>query len=90
MKSKEIVELVVAVLILAIAGYVVYKIVVPSSPSSSGASHTVTYVQVTPVDPNFDSNSLNELGDSSKVRDFYSPPDLSSGLNNSQPFGPLQ
>lgn len=86
MKTKQIVQLVVAILILAIASYIVYALAVPNK----GGGKTVTYVKVTPIDPNFDTTSLNQLSNSSNVRDFYNPPNLNSGLNNSQPFGPLQ
>ncbi len=88
MKTKELVQLIVAVLIFIIAGYIIYSVLVPQK--SSGSNKGVSYTKVTPVNPNFSQTDLSNLGDSTKVRDFYNPPDLNNGLNNSQPFGPLQ
>ena len=83
-KTKQIVELVIALLVFLIAAYFIYQLLSPKS-SSKSSGETVTVV--TPLTTTFDSNTLQDLSDNNKSRDFYSPPDLKSGLNNPQPFG---
>ena len=84
MKTKDIIELVAAVLIFVVAGYFIYTMLAPK-PSSSAPAATI--VEVTPIDPNFDQGALQSIGDPSQTRDFYTPPNLQSGLGNTQPFG---
>ncbi|HSX41017.1 MAG TPA: hypothetical protein VLF21_00025 [Candidatus Saccharimonadales bacterium] len=86
MKQKEIVQLMVAIVILALAGLVLFSIFGPKSSNPEA----LTYTKVTKLDTEFDQTTMNHLSDSSKSRDFYVDPDLKSGLNNSQPFGPLK
>ncbi len=84
MKTKDIVELVIALLIFLVAAYFIYTLLTPKH-SSKGSTATVT--QVTPLATNFDSSNLQTLTDTSQTQDFYTPPDLHSGLGNAQPFG---
>lgn len=87
MKRKELIQLVVAVIILVAAGSLIYS---QLAPQKSAASSVPTVEKITPINSSFDQNSLTTITDTSKVRDFYQQPDLSSGLGNPAPFGPLQ
>lgn len=87
MKQKEIIQLLVAVVILAVAGTIIYSFFFPNKGS---ASKTVTYTKVTPINTDFSQEALSQLTNSSKSRDFYNAPDLKSGLGNTAPFGPLR
>ncbi len=85
MKPKEITQLIVAIVIFAIAGFLIYSQLGPKSGGKDGKG--VSVEKVTKIPSGFNDQSLSVIGDSSRVRDFYSPPDLGSGLGNSQPFG---
>lgn len=85
MKRKEIVQLLVAVVILVIAGYVIYLNFGPKGDSKN----QLTYEKITPINPNFDDQALQQLTDIN-VKDFYAPPDLKSGIGNPQPFTPIK
>ena len=87
MKSKEVIQLGVAVVILAIAGYFIYTFLVPQK---SSASKKPTYEKITPLSADFDQDTLSNLSDSNKYHDYYTDPDLKNGLGNSQPFGTLR
>ena len=88
MKTKEILQLCVAAVVIAISGYIIFAQISPKS--KTGAKTQPTIEKVTPIATDYDSKSLDRLADNSKVRDFYNPPDLKNGLGNSQPFGPLR
>ena len=87
MKTKDIVQLTVAVVIFAIAGWLIYG---QLAPKKTGGAKGETIVKVTPIPADFDQDTLATLGDATKTRDFYTAPDLKSGLGNNQPFGPLR
>ena len=84
MKTKDIVELVVALIIFLVAAFFIYHLLAPKSGSKTS---TATATEVTPLATDFDSNSIQSLTDTSQVKDFYNPPDLHSGLGNPEPFG---
>jgi len=85
MKSKGVVELGVALLIFLVAAYLIYTLLAPKSGTGQNAATTVT--QVTPLATDFDSTTLQTLSNTGQTKDFYSAPDLQSGLGNNQPFG---
>lgn len=87
MKRKELVQLVVAIVILVAAGSLIFSQLTPKKSLQSKSS-VPTIEVITPIAPNYDQNALSTLTDTSKNRDFYQQPDLSSGLGNSAPFGP--
>jgi hypothetical protein len=87
-KTKDILQLTVALVIFVVAGYLIYLQVVPASKRSS--KNPPTYEKITPVPASYDQTALNRLSDSSQIRDFYTVPDLHSGLGNTEPFGPLR
>lgn len=76
--------LVVAVLILLVAGYIVMTQVLPK-PASSGQGTQVEVVGE--IKPDFDQAALDQLSDASKIRDYSVPLDLQTGLNNAAVFG---
>ena len=83
MKSKDILYLVLAVIILLVAAYIgVTKL--GSKPSSSTKGTQVEVVGSIPS--NFDDTAKSQLNDPTQVKDFASPVDF-SGLNNTSPFG---
>jgi len=89
MKPKEIIQLVVALVIFAIAGVVIYLQVGPKSGGQQ-AQQAPTITVVTMVEPGYNQEALQKITDSSKIRDYYQAPDLKSGLGNTQPFAPLR
>ena len=86
MKRKEMMQLVVAVVILAAAGFLIFSQLQPAK-SSTGKAKVATIPKITPINPNYDSSTISYLNDPTKNRDFYQAPDLNSGLGNPQPFG---
>jgi hypothetical protein len=89
-KTKDIVQLSVALVIFAVAGYLVYLQVGPKSDKTTAAASAPVYEKITAIPEDFNQDALGKLSDPSKARDFYTRPDLKTGLDNSQPFGPLR
>jgi hypothetical protein len=83
MKQKDIVYLGLAAVIFLVVGYVGYTQFVPKKAASS----TVQAEVVGTIPSSLDSTALTMLGNTSLVKDFNSPVDL-TGLNNTAPFGP--
>ena len=82
MKQKDVRYLLVAVVILLVAGYIVYLNLMPKSSAEQGVKVDI----VGTIDDSLYSEGLHQLTDTSKVKDFSSPVDL-NGLNNVAPFG---
>jgi hypothetical protein len=82
-KQKDIVYLVLAVVILLVAGYVGYAQLAPKKASSK----TVEVEKVGVIPSELDANGLARIQDPAKVKDFSSPVDL-TGLGNAAVFGP--
>ncbi len=82
MKQKDLIYLVVAVVILLVAGYIVYLNVMPKSSAAEGVKVDI----VGTIDDKLDRDGLAQLTDTSKVKDFSSPVEF-TGLNNPAPFG---
>lgn len=87
MKTKEMIQAVVAVMVLVAAGYLIYSQLVPKKPKSASVA---TIHKITPIEPSFNEDGLRRIGDSSQVRNFYTAPDLQNGLGNTHPFTPVQ
>ena len=86
MKRKDATMLVVAVLILLVAGYIVStQILKPKAGSSAKAGVPVEVVGSIPS--SLDSSELGVLGDTSKTQDFTPNVDLTTGLGSGAPFG---
>ena len=85
MKKKDIIYIVVAVAVLAIAGLFLYS---KSSAGKGAASKTATAEVIDPISSTFDATALRQLQDPSVAQNFAVKIDL-SGLGNSSPFGPL-
>ena len=82
MKQKDLVYLVVAVVILLVAGYVVYTNLMPKSTTDTGVK-----VDIVGIIPNkMNSEGQTKLTDPAISKDFSSPIEF-SGLNNPAPFG---
>ncbi|MDF2461562.1 MAG: hypothetical protein K0S68_965 [Candidatus Saccharibacteria bacterium] len=82
MKTKDVVLLLVAVVILLGAGYLGYTQLMPKS-----ADKKTTEVDVIGKIPSgFNDEAMAQLTDDSKVVNFNSPVDL-TGLGNTKPFG---
>jgi hypothetical protein len=82
MKTKDIVLLLLAVVILLGAGYIGYTQLVPKK--SAGKTAEVDVIGKIPS--GFNDEAMAQLTDPSKVVNFNSPVDL-SGLGNAKPFG---
>lgn len=85
MKKKELVQLVIALVIIAIAGFLLFQQFGPK-----GEAKPLTYEKITPIEPDFNQEALRALNDGSKTKNFYTAPDLKSGVGNSSPFAPLR
>lgn len=88
MKTKEVIQLMVALLIFAIAGYLIFMQVAPK-PAEGADPNKLTYEKITPIEAEFDSEALRNLTNAASVKDFYLPPDLKSGVGNNKPFTPV-
>lgn len=82
MKTKDIVYLVLAVLILLVAGYVGVTRLGKKPSSAAGVQVEV----IGTIPSSFDGTALNQLNDPTQVKDFSTPVDF-SGLGNTSPFG---
>jgi hypothetical protein len=76
--------LLLAVVILLVAGYLGYTQLVPHK--STGNKNAQVEV-VGSIAPNFDGTAMSALTDGSKVRDFSQNLDLTTGLGNQAVFG---
>lgn len=85
MKQKDIVYMVLAAVILLVAGYIAYTQLVPQKASSSKKAVEVEKVGMIPRE--LDKDGMARLRDESKVKDYSSPVDL-NGLGNKAIFGP--
>jgi len=82
-KTKEIVYLIAAVAIFGVVGYLIATQLVPQQTSSS----KTTIVEVVgPIESSFESATLSTLKGVDN-KDFYSRPDLATGLGNQAVFG---
>lgn len=88
MKRKEFIQLGVAVVILFAAGILIYTSLAPKKGTSASEKYTVEKVKM--IDADFDEEGLQQISNNSKVRDFYTEPDLGSGLGNQQPFNTVK
>lgn len=84
MKSKDMVMLVVAAVIFLVCGYVAYT---QLSPKKSNTSKAVQVEVIGSIPSQMDASGASWLNDTSKVQDYDSPINLTSGLNNTAPFG---
>ena len=82
MKKKDLIYLMIAVVILLVAGYVVYANLVPKSTSDTG----VKVDKIGAISGTLNSDTLSGFADKATARDFSSPVEF-SGLGNTAPFG---
>ena len=83
MKQKDLIYLLLAVVILLVAGYVVYTNLMPQS-NNAKAEVKVDVVGTIPAE--VDPAGIADLTNPAKTKDFSSPVEF-SGLNNAAPFG---
>jgi hypothetical protein len=81
-KKKDLFYLLLAVVIIMVAGYVGYTQLVPKQATAK----EVTVEKVGIIPDKFDDDGIKWLSDDKNVQDFDSPVDL-SGLGNPTPFG---
>jgi hypothetical protein len=86
MKSKDLVMLSIAVVIILVSGYIGYTQLAPKK-AGSGASSGVQVEIVGSIPSQLDATGMGLLNDPTKAQDFDTAVDL-SGLNNAAPFGP--
>jgi flagellar basal body-associated protein FliL len=84
MKKKDMIYLIMAVVILLVAGYLGYVALAPKG-STKTAGVEVEKVGVIPA--KMDTKGLAALNDEDKSVNYNLPVDL-SGLKNQAPFGP--
>jgi len=90
MKKKDLIYLVVSAVIFVAVGIVGYsQLNAGKGGTSTSGKHTATVEVITPITSDFNATAQQQLQDPTKARDFYSPIDLHSGLNNPQPFNPI-
>jgi hypothetical protein len=83
MKQKDLVFVVLAVVILLVAGYLAYTQLMPKS---SASSKVVTVEKIGKISSQLDAAGLARINDTQKVVNFNSVADYSS-LGNTAPFG---
>jgi flagellar basal body-associated protein FliL len=82
-KKKDLIQLAVALVIFIAAGFMIYLVAGPKKTASS-ASKQATIEVVTPIQPSYDQSALTQLN---SAHDFYTAPNLTTGLGNNQLFG---
>lgn len=87
MKKKDVFYLVLLVLIIIVTAILAQKAFGHSGSSTSNAPQVEV---VTPINSGFDSNALTVISNSNQVFDYSVRLDLTTGLNNLTPFGPLR
>ncbi len=85
MKKRDLIYLLLAAGILLAAGYLAFTQLAPKRSAASGGAVVVERVGSVPA--GLDAAGMSLLRDSTKVRDFESPEDL-TGLGNKTLFGP--
>ncbi len=88
MKQKEIIQLSIAGIIFLVAGIFIFGQL--SGGKSSSAKGKYTYEDVRPLTSKYSVELLQKISDTDKVKDFYLPPDLKSGIGNQEPFKPAE
>lgn len=83
MTKKDLLYIVLAAVIFAVAGILGYSQLSPKQSSSKG----VTVEVVEPVSAQFNQNTISILNNSNATRDFAVPPNFDSGLGNQTPIG---
>lgn len=84
MKSKDMIYLFIAAAIFLVGGYIGYTQLVPKK---AGAGKGVQVEVVGSIPAQLDSSGMSWLNNTSQVQDYDTPINLSSGLNNTSPFG---
>ncbi len=85
MKKRDIFFLLLAAVILVVAGYLGYS---QLAPKRGATTNGVEVEKIGTMPSVMDADGVATLRDPAKVRDYYAPVDLTSGLNNTAPFGP--
>jgi hypothetical protein len=83
-KTKDLMLLVVAAIIFIVCGYVAYT---QLTPKKSAAAAVVQVPVVGSIPAQMDAGGMSWINDTSKVQDYDTPINISSGLNNTAPFG---
>ena len=85
-KKKDIILLVAAAATFGLTAVLAFNLIVPKN---TGVSKGVVVEVVVPIQPSFDEAGVKMISDTTKVRDFFLPVDLNSGIGNGSLFGPL-
>jgi len=86
MKTKDIVYLILAVVIFAVAGYLLFTILLPSNPTAATKlSNQAEVVGV--IDDKLNYSVVTELSDTTKNVDYTVNLDLGNGVGNPSVFG---
>lgn len=84
--KKDIIYILLAAVMFSVTGIVAFTQLAPKGAATGSAQATVEIVD--PLVATLNTDALNTLGDPNKVRDYFVPIDLSTGLGNKAPFGP--
>lgn len=87
MKRKDVTYLILAVVVLLVAGYLGYTQLLPKTSGTKTASKEVEVELVGPITSSFDQTALTQLSDPTQVRNFGTPIDVTTGLGTTAPFG---
>lgn len=88
MKASEIIKVAVAVVVLALAGILIYSQIGPKN-TSGNAGGKVEVEKITPIPSSYNEEGLAKLK-SGENKNFYNEPDLKNGIGNPQPFNSLR
>ena len=86
MKQRDLIVLVLAVVIFAVAGYIAFTQLGPQSSSANGGKDGVVVEVIGSINADLDSATIDTLKDQTKVIDYNLPVEFTN-LNNTAPFG---
>ncbi|TAK89028.1 hypothetical protein EPO04_02895 [Patescibacteria group bacterium] len=87
MKTKQIIQLFVAIAILFVAGLLIFTQLTPKK--GAAANKGMTYEVITMIESDYSSSAMSKLKDANEAKNFYAKPDLKNGVGNRSPFGGL-
>jgi len=85
MKTKDIVYTILTVVIFAVAGYLIFTMLIPQSSKTAAKVQKVEVVDA--IESSMSSTTLDQLSDKTKNIDYSTALDLTRYMNNGAIFG---
>jgi uncharacterized membrane protein YozB (DUF420 family) len=87
MKKRDLSKVIAIAIIFVIGGFIV---VTQLQPSGAQATAKNTVEVASPIPSTFNSDALQTLADTLRVKNYSVPIDLKNGLGNTKPLGSFQ